>query len=226
VAIAHSRRLFVPQARGTEDVTVHRERQPVRLAFEQAHPRKELAPARVVERAHRAPRGLLVEIDATERVGTFQIGWPRRICGQRNLGKSHLLMGQVGVVRGTEHAVHAQGGAVDAVHAQIGGNLRSAATVAQDLDVDGHGAGWHGREKDGVRRDELEVGPIECLVHRAQRRVHRNAAEDVDDLPRIRKIGVEPVRSPGVRCQRRVRTQVVRHRNSLRCCPWNIACLD
>ncbi len=97
-------------------------------------------------------------------------------------------MGEIGVVRGTEHAVHPQRRTVDTVHAQIGGNLRRAAAVAEDVDVDRHRAGRHGREKDGVRGDKLEVGPIERLVHRAQRGVHRDAAEDVDDLPRVREI--------------------------------------
>ncbi len=159
-------------------------------------------------------------------LGAFQIRRQRRVCGQRNLREPHLLMGEIGVVRGTEHAVHPQGGTFDTVHAQIGGHLRGAAAVAKDVDVDRHRAGRDGREKDGVRRDKLEVGPIERLVHRAQRGVHRDAAEDVDDLPCVRKIGAEPVRPARVGCQRRIRTQVVRHRNSLRCGAWNIACLD
>ena len=56
--------------------------------------------------------------------------------GPRHLGEPHLLVRELGVVRGAEHAVHAQRRAVDARDAQVGRDLRRAPAVAQHVDVD------------------------------------------------------------------------------------------
>ena len=94
-------------------------------------------------------------------------------------------------MRDAEHTVHAQRGRVDAGHAQVGRDLRRTAAVAQHLDVDRDRAGRNRREEDGVRGHEREIGTVERLVHGAQRGVHRDAAEDVDDLPIVGDVGVE-----------------------------------
>ena len=114
----------------------------------------------------------------------------------RNVGEPHVDETELGVVRDAEHAVGPQREL--AVDAQVGGDLRRGAPVAEHLDVDGHRAGRHRREEDGVRGHERELGPAERLLHRAQRRVHRDAAEHVHDLPVVGDVGVKAaVQRPG-----------------------------
>ena len=144
--------------RGTEHVAVYREAQPIGFAASEAHPRHELSFAGIVERAHRSPLGLLVEVDLPERVRPARVvGRKRRIRRARDLREPNVLEPELGVVRRAEHAVHAQRGTVDARHPQIGGNLRRAPAVAEHFDVDRDLAGRHRREEDGIRGDELEI---------------------------------------------------------------------
>ena len=95
-----------------------------------------------------------------------------------------------------------------AVDAQVGGDLRRGAPVAQHLDVDRDRAGRHRREEDRVGGDERELGPAERLLHRAQRGVHRDAAEHVHDLPVVGDVGVEAAGDVGVGRERGVGAEV------------------
>ena len=74
---------FGPSDGGPEHVAVHGEHERIagavgkqRIVFE-PYPRHESADAGIVERAHRAPFGLLVEVDRTERVG--RVGLRRQL---------------------------------------------------------------------------------------------------------------------------------------------------
>ena len=92
---------------------------------------------------------------------------------------------EVGVVRPPEHAVRAQRDAVGSGHEEVAPDLRGAAAVAQHLDVDGDRSARHRRAEDRVGGDERSSGRARCVFHRAQRGRHRDAAEGVDDAPRL-----------------------------------------
>ena len=98
-------------------------------------------------------------------------------------------------MRGAEHAVHAQRRRVD-VRAR-GGRPRPATRCRPSRSTSTSiviGPGRNRREEDRVRGHERELVAAERLLHRAQRRVHRHAAEDVHDLPRVGNVGVESAR--------------------------------
>ena len=134
----------------------------------------------------------------------------------RNVGDHDVDETEFGVVADAEHAVGSQREV--AVDAQVGGHLRCSAPVAEHLDVDGHRAGRHRSEEDGVGGHERELGPSERLLHRAQRRVHRDPAEDVHDLPVGGDLGVKAAVNIRVGRECRVGAEVSRafgHRVSL-----------
>jgi hypothetical protein len=150
---------------------VHREAQPIRLAAREAHPRHELPLAGIVERAHRSPLGLLMEVDLPERIRSPRVVRRERgVRRARHLREPNVLELELGVVRRAEHAVHSQRRSVDARHPQIRGDLRCPAPVAEHVDVDCDLAGRDRREEDGVRGDELEIVTRQRLV------MARNAA--------------------------------------------------
>ena len=70
------------------------------------------------------------------------------------------------------------------------------------------GPGGTGARKIALAVTSVELGPAERLLHRAQRGVHRDAAEDVDDLPVVGNVGVEATGDLGVGRERGVGAQV------------------
>ena len=56
------------------------------------------------------------------------------------------------------------------------------------------GPGGTGARKIAFAVTSARSGAVECLLHRAQRGVHRDAAEDVHDLPAVGDVGVEAAR--------------------------------
>ena len=114
--------------RRAEYVAVHAMREPVRLAFDQAHPRHETDPSRDRERAHRRHSVAREVLMRPPRIifGELALGRQRRVGGPRHLGEAHLLMREVGVVCGPETPCHPQRGPVDAVDTKVAGDLRGA----------------------------------------------------------------------------------------------------
>ena len=157
------------------------------------HPRREPAPAGR-RRAGSPAATRSAGGTGSRRTGSDGRGTPAARSGAgAALRGPHVLEREVACRARAEHAVHAQRG-TRARHVDVGRDLRRVAAVAEHFDVDLDRAGRHRREEDRVRGDERQLRPVERLLHRAQRGVHADAAEDVHDLPAVGDVGVEASR--------------------------------